>query len=494
MSKKKHCIVIGGGLAGLASAAQLAYKGYKVTLIEKNKTLGGRARIFKAKGFTFDMGPSWYMMPEVIESFFNSLDRKVSSYYKLKELKTKYRVFSDTHKPIDVVSSVTKNLKLFESLEPGSEQVLTRIIKNTGTAYDISVQLLQKQYKTIFELFRPLPIIKGLQLLLALNPFQSYERFITTKIKHPLLQKLLQFHTVFLGGSPKDTPALYSILISSDFDGKIWYPQGGIGQLPKALETVCKELGVKIITNESVRKLEIDENTQQITKVVTNKKTYTADVVINTADYAYFDTQIVPKQYAQYSKEYWDTRDYSISSILLYLGINKKLPKLKHHNFYFQDDWNQHFETIKNTKLLPEKPCYYVCAPSMSDTSVAPKGKENLFVLLPLSVKTTTKGINKYVDTLINHIEKTTKTKFKDDIIYKKVYAQKDFAKDYNAYKGNALGISHTLMQSIFLRPRMKSNKLNNLFFAGQFTQPGIGVPMVLLSAQYVVDAIQEEF
>jgi phytoene desaturase len=494
MFKKKHCIVIGGGLAGLATAAQLAHNGYKVTLLEKNKKIGGRARVFKVKGFTFDMGPSWYMMPEVIESFFNSLDRKVSSYYNLKELKTKYRVFSDIHKPIDVVSSVKQNYKLFESLEPGSAKVLKKIIKNTGAAYSISLELLSKQYKTFFELLRLKILIKGFQLLLSLNPFQSYERFINSQIKHPLLQKLLQFHTVFLGGAPKDTPALYSILISSDFDGKIWYPEGGIGQLPRALEKVCNELGVKIVTNDSVTKMKINEQTEQITKVVTEKRSYRADLVVNTADYAYFDTQIIPKQYAEYTKEYWDSRDYSISSILIYLGISKKLPKLKHHNFYFQEDWNQHFETIKNTDKLPDKPCYYVCAPSVSDPSVAPKGTENIFILLPLSVKTTTNGINKYVDILINHIEETTKTNFKNNIIYKKVYAQKDFEKDYNAYKGNALGISHTLMQSIFLRPRMKSKKIHNLFFAGQFTQPGIGLPMVLLSAQYALDAIREEF
>lgn len=489
---KRAAIVIGGGLSGLATAAKLAYLDYSVTVLEKNEGLGGRARIFKKNGFIFDMGPSWYMMPEVMEEFFKSLNKRVSDYYDLIELKTKYRIFSDTEKPIDLVSNLQKNLKLFDSLEPGSKKVLLDLIDRTKKAYSLSLQLLASPFHSVIDFFNLKTIWQALQLLYLFNPFQSYERFITKKISHPILQKILQFHTVFLGGTPLNTPALYSILIAADFTEKIWYPIGGLGQLPRALQKICQELGVKIITGAEVTELKINSESSVISEVITNTGSFTSDVVINTADYAFFDTQIVPKEYREYSKEYWDTREYAISSVLVYLGISKKLKSLAHHNFYFQEDWNEHFSTIQNSNEYPQNPCFYVCAPSVTDSSVAPEGKENLFILIPVSVKTKTEDVEDYVSHVLEHIEEKINENFIADIEYQKIFAQSDFAKSYNAYKGNALGIAHTLLQSVLLRPRMQSEKIDNLYFAGQFTQPGIGVPMVLLSADYVVAEIEK--
>jgi phytoene desaturase len=491
MKSKKKCVVIGGGLAGLAVAAQLSKQGYLVTLLEKNTTLGGRARVFKKKGFTFDMGPSWYMMPEVIESFFTSLGKKTKEYYTLRELRTKYRVFSDSHSPLDIVSSIEENYKTFEKISPGVSVPLRKIIAKTSVAYNLSIELLSRKYSNVFELLTPSSIQKGLQLLLLFNPFQSYESFIIKRISHPLIQKILQFHTVFLGGSPKKTPALYSILLASDFKGKIWYPLGGVGMLVSALEKICNEFGVHIHTGIEVTSVEIDEKSHRITEVVTASSRFEADIVVNTADYAYFDTQVIPSKYAEYPASYWDSREYAISSVLVYLGLSKKIPELQHHNFYFQDDWNNHFSTIQDTEKFPDKPCYYISAPSVTDPSVAPKGSENLFVLIPLSVKTQKNDVAAYVETVLEHIEDTTGAQIRDTIVYKKIFSQNDFTIDYNAYKGNALGISHALQQSVFLRPRMKSKKVENLFFCGQFTQPGIGVPMVLLSAQYALKEIE---
>ncbi|MCA9368799.1 MAG: phytoene desaturase [Pseudomonadales bacterium] len=492
-SEQKKCVVIGGGLAGLATAAGLAYRGYSVILIEKNKDLGGRARVFKQKGFTFDMGPSWYMMPEVIESFFASVGKKSSDYYSLRELSTKYRVFSDSHKPIDIVSNIQKNLRLFETLEPGSRAKLVSLITKTNVAYTLSIELLARKYDSFLSLLTPKTMLAGLRLLSQFNPFQSYERFITTQLSHPLIQKILQFHTVFLGGSPKRTPALYSILIASDFKGKIWYPEGGIGQLPKALEALCKEFGVTIKTEEAVTSVHIDDETKRVTSVDTTQGTYDADIFVTTADYAYFDIHLLPNEYKEYSKDYWENREYAISSVLVYLGLSKKIPELQHHNFYFQDDWNDHFSTIQNSTEFPKKPCYYVCAPSVTDHTVAPKNAENLFILVPVSVQTKQHGVDEYVEHVLDHVEATTGAEIQKHIVYKKIFAQKDFAHEFNAYKGNALGLSHSLLQSVFMRPRMKAKQLSNLYFAGQFTQPGIGVPMVLLSAQYVIDEIQKD-
>lgn len=485
--KNKTAIVIGGGLSGLATAAQLGHAGYKVTLIEKNKTLGGRARVFTKNGFVFDMGPSWYMMPKTIEKFFKSLNRKSSDYYSLKELTTKYKIYSDSRSPITIVSSLKKNLKLFEQLDPGVSKNFLKLLDKTSKAYKISLKLLNKSYNSIFDFFDLKLIIGGFSLLLQFNPFQSYFNFTNKYIRDPLIQKIVQFHTVFLGGTPFITPALYSILIAADFNEKIWYPIGGIGQLPLALEKICNELGVKIVTNQEVESLEISKSENKIIGVKTKLKTFNADIVVNSSDYAYFDTNLLPSKYQEYSKEYWDSRDYAISSILIYLGLSKKIPSLSHHNFYFQDDWKNHFDTINNTSEFPEKPNFYVCAPSVSDSLVSPKGKENLFVLVPLSVKTKRINVEKYADQVLKHIEDKIGESFIEQIEYMKIFSQNDFIKSYNAYKGNALGISHTLSQSVFLRPRMKSKKLKNLYYVGQFTQPGIGVPMALLSAQYII-------
>jgi phytoene desaturase len=491
MRSGKNCVVIGGGLAGLAVAAQLGKKGYSVTLLEKNTSLGGRARVLKSHGYTFDMGPSWYMMPEVIESFFASLGRKTQDYYDLLELQTKYRVFSDSHSPVDVVSDLDKNFQTFDTLSPGSSKELKKILSITSRAYVLSLQLLTKQFRSVWSFVSVAVMVQGLKLLLLFNPFQSYERFISKRIAHPLLQKILQFHTVFLGGSPKKTPALYSILIASDFKGKIWYPMGGMGTLVSALEALCREFGVDIQTNAEVQSVEIAEGSPKISAVSTKNKRYTPDFVVNTADYAYFDTQLLPKEYAEYTKEYWETREYAISSVLVYLGLSKKIPQLQHHNFYFQKDWNEHFSTIQQSSEFPTNPCYYISAPSVTDASVAPKGTENLFILVPVSVRTKHDGVEAYVDSVLAHIEKTTSASLQDAIVYKKVYSQNDFTTDYNAFKGNALGVSHALQQSVFFRPRMKAKHVDNLYHCGQFTQPGIGVPMVLLSAQYVMEELE---
>lgn len=491
MSKK--AVVIGGGLSGLSCASLLSKQGYQVTLIEKNKDLGGRARVLKTNGFVFDMGPSWYLMPEVIENLFQALGHKTSDFFTLKPLDNKYRIFSQRLSPITLTNNREKNLDLFKKIDPQSINNIEKLIKKTSFLYDLAVNnFLNRPYHNLFNFLNFKDLINGLRLLSIINPFQSYHKFIEKYVKNKSLQKIFEFHTVFLGGSPFQTPALYSMLVAADFEKQVWYPLGGMGQLVKALEKIAKKNDVKILTNTEVNSLIIDEKKHQITGVKINQKSLNADLVINASDYANFDLKIVPEKYRDYSKEYWDKRDYSISSILIYLGINKKIPELSHHNFYFQDNWEEHFKTIK-TGALPKKPCFYISAPSNTDPSVAPKNQENLFVLIPIGVKTKENQLSKYVDHVLKHIENVIGIKFINDICYKKIYGKSDFAKDYNAYMGNALGLSHTLLQSVFLRPRMKSKKLKNLYHVGQFTQPGVGVPMVLLSALYINDIIKNE-
>ncbi len=488
---QKTALIIGGGLAGLSTAALLAKDGWQVTLLEKNHELGGRARVLKAKGFTFDMGPSWYLMPEIADQLFNQLGFKTSDFFKLKPLSPKYKVFRSDKPPIVLTDDLNENLSQFAKIDANSTKNINKLIEKTSQIYDLAVnKFLHEPYHHIFDFINFTDVKNILTLLSLFNPFESYHRLVSKYIKNPDLQKIFEFHTVFLGGDPFHTPALYSMLIAADFKQKVWYPQGGIGQLVDALVKICQKLKVKVVTNAPVTELIIDHQSQKITAVKSDTKIFKADLIINTMDYATFDQTLLPQKYREYKKSYWQQRNYSISSVLVYLGINKKVPGLAHHNFYFQNDWRQHFDTIQNTPNLPENPCFYLSAPSISDQSVAPKGKENLFLLIPTGVQTQEKDLASYVDRVLTHVEQVTRTKFKNAIGFQKIYGRSDFARDYNAYLGNALGLSHTLMQSVFLRPRMQAKHLKNLFYAGQFTQPGVGVPMVMLSAMYLKNMI----
>jgi phytoene desaturase len=483
-------VVIGGGLSGLAAAALLAKQGHQVTLLEKNDSLGGRSGLLEDSGFTFDMGPSWYMMPEVFDKYFSYFGYSTKDFYQLEKLDPKYRVFSDTHKVHDVAADLKKAIEFFETTEPSSSKKLASLLKKTSSAYSISTKLLYKQIHSLKDMFDPELLLKGLQLLLQFNPFQSYHSLVEKFVKTPYLQHLLEFHTVFMGGSPHNTPALYSILIAADFLQQVHYPLGGLTKVPQALEQLCVEQGVSIKTNHAVTGLDLKSG--YISSVKTATSTFEADVVVNTADYAFFDSQIVPKGYQEYSESYWNSRTYSISSLLLYLGIDKKLNTLKHHNFYFQEDWNGHFNDIFKDNKLPEDPCFYLCAPSKTDAGVAPANKENLFVLVPVGTDSPDAGSDEYINKILKHIESKIGESFIDDISVKHVFSQKDFAANYNAYKGNALGLAHTLEQSILLRPKMSSSKIKNLYHAGQFTQPGVGVPMTLISAELVTKLVMK--
>ncbi len=490
--------VIGGGLSGLATSAFLAKKGHQVTLLEKNATLGGRARALKDKGFLFDMGPSWYMMPEVIESIFQALGTSTKKFFTLQELKNKYRVFVDDVAPVDFVSDLQQNLAIFEKLAPGSSLKIRQLLRKTDQVYDLAVNhFLDQPYLKISDFFNFSLLVNFLKICSIFNPLQNYHRLVKKYVSDPFLQKIFEFQTVFLGGEPFSTPALYSILISADFREKIWYPMGGMIKLVEALEQICLQHGVKIIKEATVQKITSTLQTKKVDGIdylyQKQKLHLAADIVVSSADYPFTELNLLTSDQQQYPAKYWQQKDFSIACVLVYLGISKKLTRLRHHNFYFQKNWNQHFTTIQKSSHWPEEPNFYLSAPSITDPSIAPANQENLFLLVPVSIKTTTQDLEAYVARTLVHVENKIGEKFIQNIIYQKIYAQNDFAKDYFAYGGNALGLSHRLSQSVFLRPNMKSKHLRGLYYTGQFTQPGVGVPMVLLSAKYVADLITNE-
>jgi phytoene desaturase len=477
MAKRAH--IIGGGFAGLASAIAMADKGYDVTILEKNATIGGRARKFEDKGFIFDMGPSWYWMPDVFETFFNRYGKKVSDYYDLVRLNPSYRVYFK-EESVDIPASMEELLALFEAKEKGSSNKLKSFLKDAQYKYEFGInKLVYYPSKSVLEFIKP-DIISG---TIKYSIFSSFEKLVHKHFKHPHLREILKFPVLFLGAKPKDTPALYSLMNYADLQLGTWYPMGGMHKIVEAMEALAKENGVKIFTNEAVEGFTIVNN--KITNIKTAKNTHACEVVIGSADYHHIDQHLLPSEHRQYSEKYWDSRVMAPSSLIYYLGINRKLKNLKHHNLFFDESFDAHAKEIYDQPQWPKKPLFYVCAPSVTDNSVAPEGKENLFILIPVApgISESDDVRESYLKMVLQRIkEQTGETITADDIIVKHTYAHKEFISDYNSFKGNAYGLANTLTQTAFLKPQLHHKKIKNLLFSGQLTVPGPGVPPALIS------------
>jgi phytoene desaturase len=457
---KNKVIVIGGGFAGLSSAALAAKNGYEVLLLEKNKTLGGRAMSFEEKGFTFDMGPSWYMMSEVFEQFFSYFGKKPSDYYKLKKLDPKYRIIFSKEEMVDMVSDRAKNFKYFEKIEPGSTKKIEKYLNRASEMYELGMKnFVYKNYDNIFDMFD----IKLASVGLKMPLFENMDQYISHFVKSEKLKKILLYTTVFIGGVPKKTPALYSLMSHIDFNQDLYYPMGGMIEVVKALESLCLELGVKIKTNTPVSR--INHKNGKATGVSTLKREYEADYVISNADYNFTETKLLSKQAQSYKTAYWQKRTVAPSAFILYLGVKGKIPQFKHHTLFFVHDWEKHFASMYDNPSWPENPSMYICNPSKTDPNIAPKGTENLFVLVPIApgLVDTPEIRKKYRDKIINMIDEHAGTDIKNNIIFEKTLTIKDYKNLYNAYKGTALGLAPTFLQTAVFRPSNVSKKLSKI-------------------------------
>ncbi len=483
----KKVIVIGSGFAGLSAAACLAQKGFDVTVLEKNNTLGGRARQWITEGFTFDMGPSWYWMPDVFEDYFALFGKKVSDYYDLHRLDPAYKVCFGTDDFVDIPASMEELENLFESYERGSSQKLREFLAQAKYKYEVGMN----EY-----VFRPSHSItefidyRLMKESLRIQMLTSMSKHVRKYFKHEKLIKLLEFPVLFLGATPQNTPAMYSMMNYADLSLGTWYPMGGMNKIIEAMVKVAKEHGVHFETQTEVQKI-VTKN-KKATSVLTSKGEFFADWVVAGNDYHNTDQKLLDKADQNYTEKYWDERTMSPSSLLFYLGINKKLKNLEHHNLFFDEDFNQHAEEIYTNPRWPSKPLFYACCPSQTDNDVAPEGKENLFLLVPIAP-----GLpdgetirEKYYNLVMDRLEKLTGQKIREHVILKRSYALDDFKSDYNSFKGNAYGLANTLSQTAFFKPKMKSNKINNLFFTGQLTVPGPGVPPSIISGRVVADEV----
>lgn len=489
-SKQKKVIVIGSGFAGLSSACFLAKDGYEVTLLEKNDGPGGRASKFEANGFTFDMGPSWYWMPDVFEDFFAEFGKKPSDYYDLIRLDPSYRIYFGEDDIANIPSDMESLKAMFESLESGSAEKLDQFMQEAGRRYKIGMgDLVRMPNVSITEYFK----IDLLAKFTELDLFNSHSSYVAKYFKHDKIRKILEFPIYFLGALPSKTPALYSLMNYADLKLGTWYPMGGMHKIIEGMVSLAEELGVKIQYNQNVT--EITTYGKLSKEVKTEKETFKADVVVAGADYHHVDSQLLKNGYRNYSEKYWDKRVMAPSSIIYYVGLNKKIEGLKHHTLFFDQSFEEFGKTIYESPSWPDNPLFYLCAPSVTDPSVAPEGHENLFFLIPVApgLEDTQELKDHYFNVIIDRLEQLTKQSIKDNVIYRKSFAQSDFVNRYNAYKGNAYGLANTLMQTAILKPRIKNKKIDNLYYTGQLTVPGPGVPPSIISGKIVADLISKE-
>ena len=488
--KNKKVIIIGAGISGLATAALLAKEGFKVTILEKNKLPGGRASVWKTKGFTFDMGPSWYLMPDIFEKYFSLFGKKPVDFFKLKRLDPHYRVYFGKNDYLDIVKDLNKNLSIFESIEPGAGKKLKEFLDTAEYQYNAAIKhILYKNFTKISDFFT-LDIAKEGR---KLNVFQNLDSYISKYVKDKRLKQILEYSIVFLGGSPHNTPAFYSIMSHIDFNMGVFYPENGIFTVIQALVQLAESNGARIKYNSNVDQIVVEEG--KSTGVYVKNKFIPADIVISNADYPHTENQLLEEKWQSYSKRYWAKKTLAPSSFNLYLGIKGKIKNLKHHTLSFANDWEIHFKDIFANPSWPDKPSYYMCCPSKTDKTVAPIGHENLFILVPVAsgLSDSDKFREEYSNKVISDIEDLIGEKIADRIVVKRIYSHRDYIKDFHSYKGSALGLAHTLLQTAVFRPQNKSKKVNNLYYVGQFTQPGIGMPMCLISAQLVSERIQNE-
>lgn len=484
----KKITIIGSGFSALSASCYLAQSGHDVTIFEKNATIGGRARQFKADGFTFDMGPSWYWMPDIFERFFADFNKKTTDYYELIKLSPAYRVYFGIDDFIAIADNLDEIAQTFEAIEKGSGQVLRAFMAEAQSNYDIAIKDLVYRPGV-----SPLELVTTETAQKVGQFFSNISRDVRKKFTNPRLIQILEFPVLFLGAKPSDTPSFYSFMNYADFGLGTWHPKTGMFDVVRAIESLARELGVKFVTNAAIEKIVVEDKTAKA--IVINGQTITSDLVLSGADYHHTET-LLDKEHRAYSEAYWESRVFAPSSLLFYVGFDKKIENISHHALFFDVDFYQHAKDIYDEPQWPKEPLFYANFPSLTDPTSAPAGMESAFFLVPLAP-----GINdseelreQYFDKIVTRFEQLTQQSVKNSIIFKQSFCKNDFVSEYNSYKGNAYGMANTLLQTAFLRPKLKSKKVKNLYFTGQLTVPGPGVPPALISGKLVSELINKQF
>ncbi|WP_018616272.1 phytoene desaturase family protein [Segetibacter koreensis] len=490
MSLKK-VVIIGAGFSGLSAACFMAKAGWQVSVIEKHSIPGGRARKLEAEGFTFDMGPSWYWMPDIFERFFNQFGKTVSDYYSLSRLNPSYRVYFPEGE-LDIPADYKELQELFNQIEPGSAKKLDMFLKEAAFKYKTGMQNLVLKPGLSFIEFIDWDVLKG---IVRLDVFNSIKSHVAHFFKDKRLKELLEFPVLFLGALPENTPALYSLMNYADMIGGTWFPKGGMYNIVEGMYKLATELGVSFYFDRNVTELQVSSSV--LKKVVTSSGDFEADVVISGADYHFTEMKLLKAEHRSYSDKYWESRVMAPGCLIYYVGLNKKLKNIKHHMLFFDAPFKQHAEEIYKTKRWPDEPLFYVSVTSATDESVAPEGCENLFFLVPVApgLENDNDELREhYFSIIVNRLENKIGENITGSIIYKRNYAHSDFVNDYNSFKGNAYGLANTLLQTAVLKPSIKSRKVKNLYYTGQLTVPGPGVPSCLISGEVAAKQLLKDF
>ena len=480
----KSIFIIGSGFSSISASTYLAKKGYNVTVFEKNSTIGGRARQFKKNGFTFDIGPSWYWMPDVFERYFNDFGKKVKDYYKLEKLNPAYEVYFSTLDSVKIGDSLEKICEEFESIEPGSGDILKNYMKKAEKHYEIAVK--DMVYKPGIS---PLELVNSKTVVRLKYFLTSVKKEVERYFKNEKLSQILQFPVLFLGAKPSNTPAFYNFMNQADFGLGTWHPKKGMYSVIKGMQRLAEETGVTFKTNQNVEKIIVKRNS--VSGIVVNGAEKYCEVLISGADYHHTESLLEAK-FRSYDQNYWERKTFAPSSLLFFVGLDKKIKNVSHHTLFFDVDFDLHASEIYDNPKWPSKPLFYGNFPSITDHSMAPNGKEACFFLIPIApgISDSEKTREKYFNIIIDRLEKLTNQSLRDQILFKESFCVNDFEKEYNSYKGNAYGLANTLKQTAFLRPKMISKKVKNLYFTGQLTVPGPGVPPSIISGKIVSNLV----
>lgn len=478
--------IIGSGFSSLSSACYLAKAGHNVTIYEKNATIGGRARQLKKDGFTFDIGPTWYWMPDVFERFFADFDKKPSDYYDLIKLSPAYQVYFGVKEFVLISDNLEEIKATFETIEKGSGVVLEKFMEEAKSNYDIAIKDLVYRPGV-----SPLELITVETAMKVGQFFGNISKNVRRKFKNQKLIQILEFPVLFLGAKPSDTPSFYSFMNYADFGLGTWHPKNGMYSVILAIEQLAKELGVTIKTDSNITKILVKD--EEAYGLIVNGEFVQADIILSGADYHHTET-LLEENYRAYSEKYWESRIFAPSSLLFYVGFDKKIENVEHHSLFFDVDFDVHASDIYDNPKWPENPLFYASFPSKTDSNAAPEGKEAAIFLIPLApgIEDNEALRNQYFEKIVTRLERLTQQDLKENIIFKESFCKNDFVEQYNSYKGNAYGMANTLLQTAFLRPKLKSKKVKHLYFTGQLTVPGPGVPPALISGKLTAELIEK--
>jgi phytoene desaturase len=483
--------VIGSGFSGLSAACYLSAQGHEVHVFEKNSTPGGRARqLITDHGFVFDMGPSWYWMPDVFENFFNDFGYSARDFYRLGLLSPSFSIVFGKDDVMQVPSDFRELCTLFESIEKGSGEKLVRMMDDAEIKYNIGIKNLVLKPGLSIREFLDKEILKG---FFNLQVFSSFSSYIRKYFTHPKLIALMEFPILFLGAMPEQTPALYSLMNYAGLKLGTWYPQGGFGKVIDAFMAIAKKNGVHFHFDSPIKK--INSSNGNAVSVDTIDGEFTCNGIIASADYHHTENDLLDESQKNYKEAYWEKKTFAPSCLIFYLGIDKKIKSIGHHTLFFDESLSQHSKEIYEDPKWPTSPLFYACCPSKKDNTVAPDGHENIFLLMPIApgLEDNDNIREKYFPRMIKRLEDYVSEKILPHIIYKKSYCIKDFVMDYNSYRGNAYGLANTLIQTAILKPKIKNHKIANLFYCGQLTVPGPGVPPSIISGKIAAGLLSEK-